>query len=94
MAPVRRYDRGPSRQGIEDLPSGPGIIGEIAPRHISVMGSITAAGRFIRKTVPEIVEVSERVGVSRALGVPWPLGFAMGEPNNAELQRAVLVWTD
>lgn len=26
----------------------------------------------------------------RALDVPWPLGFTMGEPNNPELQRAVL----
>ena len=38
-----------------------------------------------------VAEVSQTVGVPRALDVPWPLGFIMGEPNNAELQRAVLV---
>jgi len=37
-----------------------------------------------------VAEVSEIVGVPRALDVPWPLGFTMGEPNNPELQRAVL----
>ena len=30
------------------------------------------------------------MGVPRALDVPWPLGFTMGEPNNPELQRKVL----
>lgn len=37
-----------------------------------------------------VAEVSEKVGVPRALDVPWPLGFTMGEPNNPALQRAVL----
>lgn len=37
-----------------------------------------------------VAEVSQKVGVPRALDVPWPLGFTMGEPNNAELQREVL----
>jgi hypothetical protein len=30
------------------------------------------------------------MGVPRALDVPWPLGFTMGEPNNPGLQHAVL----
>jgi len=37
-----------------------------------------------------VAEVSRKVGVPRALDVPWPLGFTMGEPNNPALQRAVL----
>jgi hypothetical protein len=37
-----------------------------------------------------VAEVSEKVGVPRAIDIPWPLGFTMGEPNNAALQRAVL----
>jgi hypothetical protein len=37
-----------------------------------------------------VAEVSRKVGVPRALDVPWPLGFTLGEPNNPELQRAVL----
>jgi len=47
-----------------------GVIGEVAPRHISVMGSVTAPGRFIRKTVPEIVEALTADGVDIALMVP------------------------
>jgi D-proline reductase (dithiol) PrdB len=46
------------------------VIGEAAPRHISVMGSITAPGRFIRKTVPEIVEALTDDNVDVALMVP------------------------
>ncbi len=47
-----------------------GVIGDVAPRHISVMGSVTAPGRFIRKTVPEIVGVLIADGVDIALMVP------------------------
>ena len=55
-----------------------------------VQGALETAG--ITTTGPTCVaEVSEIVGVPRALDVPWPLGFTMGEPDNAELQRAVLV---
>ena len=47
-----------------------GAIGEVAPRHASVMGSITAPGRFIRQTVPEIVETLGYDHVDIALMVP------------------------
>lgn len=47
-----------------------GVIGEVAPRHISIMGSITATGRFTRKTVPEIVGVMTADEVDIALMVP------------------------
>jgi len=47
-----------------------GVIGEVAPRHISVMGSITAPGRFIRQTMPEIVEALTADEVDVALMVP------------------------
>jgi D-proline reductase (dithiol) PrdB len=47
-----------------------GFIGEVAPRHVSVMGSVVAPGRFIRKTVPEIVEILTNDGVDVALMVP------------------------
>jgi D-proline reductase (dithiol) PrdB len=54
---------------LRELQTG-GVIGEVAPRHVSVMGSITAPGRFTRRTVPKIVEmlVTDRVDV--ALMVP------------------------
>ena len=47
-----------------------GVIGEVARRHISVMGSITAPGRFIRKTVPEIVAALTADEVDIAVMVP------------------------
>lgn len=45
-------------------------IGSVAPRHFSVMGSITAPGRFVKTTVPEVADrlVSDEVDV--ALLVP------------------------
>ena len=47
-----------------------GIIGEVAPRHVSVMGSITAPARFQRDTVPEIVAALRGDHVDVALLVP------------------------
>jgi len=47
-----------------------GFISEVAPRHISVMGSITAPGRFIRRTVPEIVAALTADEVDVAVMVP------------------------
>lgn len=47
-----------------------GAIGEVAPRHASVMGSITAPGRFTRDTVPEIVRALTADDVDVALLVP------------------------
>ncbi len=35
-------------------------------------------------------EVTATVRAPRALEVPWPLGFPLGEPGDAELQREVL----
>ena len=35
-------------------------------------------------------EITAKVGVPRALAVPWPLGFPLGEPDDPDLQRAVL----
>jgi D-proline reductase (dithiol) PrdB len=47
-----------------------GVIGSAAPRHISIMGSIIAPGRFIRTTVPEIVGALTADEVDVALMVP------------------------
>jgi D-proline reductase (dithiol) PrdB len=47
-----------------------GTIGEVAPSHASVMGSITAPGRFQRDTIPEIVEAMTGDHVDVALLVP------------------------
>jgi D-proline reductase (dithiol) PrdB len=47
-----------------------GEIGTVAPRHFSVMGSITAPGRFVKQTLPVIANllVDDRVDI--ALMVP------------------------
>jgi D-proline reductase (dithiol) PrdB len=47
-----------------------GIIGEVAPRHISVMGSITAPRRFIRQTLPAVADILIEDRVDIALMVP------------------------
>jgi D-proline reductase (dithiol) PrdB len=45
-------------------------IGEVAPRHISLMGSISAPGRFLKQTVPAIADVLVADQVDVALLVP------------------------
>jgi D-proline reductase (dithiol) PrdB len=47
-----------------------GVLGAAAPRHISVMGSITAPGRFTRKTLPEVAGIFVEDQVDVALMVP------------------------
>jgi len=47
-----------------------GRIGSLSERHISVMGSITAPGRFVRDHIPQIAEVFVREEVDIALLVP------------------------
>jgi len=47
-----------------------GQIGSVAPRHISLMGSITAPGRLVKRSLPEVADllVSDQVDV--ALMIP------------------------
>jgi D-proline reductase (dithiol) PrdB len=40
-----------------------GVIGKVAPRHISFQGSITAPGRLTKKTAPEVAEILADDGV-------------------------------
>jgi len=47
-----------------------GEIGEVAPRHVSLMGSITAPGRLVRKTLPAVVDQLSADKVDLALLVP------------------------
>ena len=47
-----------------------GEIGAAAPRHISLMGSITAPGRLLRDTAPRVVELLCQDRVDVALLVP------------------------
>ncbi len=45
-------------------------IGEVAPRHLSFMGSITAPGRLVQRSAPEAAELLVRDEVDVALLVP------------------------
>jgi len=47
-----------------------GEIASVAPRHISLMGSITAPGRLIRKTLPVVGDLLVEDNVDVALMVP------------------------
>jgi D-proline reductase (dithiol) PrdB len=47
-----------------------GEIGEVAPRHLSFMGSITAPGRLTARTAPEAAELLVQDQVDIALLVP------------------------
>ena len=46
------------------------VIGEVAPRHLSFMGSITAPGRLVRDTAPSAATVLQEDAVDVALLVP------------------------
>jgi len=41
-------------------------------------------------SITMLPEITAKIGVPRALQVPFPLGFPFGEANNSELQRRVL----
>lgn len=47
-----------------------GEIGDVAPRHLSFMGSITAPGRLARRTAPEAARLLVEDGVDVALLFP------------------------
>jgi len=47
-----------------------GIVGSVAPRHLSFMGSLTAPGRLVKIAAPEAAEILVDDGVDAALLVP------------------------
>lgn len=47
-----------------------GTIGEVAPRHISFQGSITAPGRLVSRTAPEIADILEHDRVDGVILTP------------------------
>ena len=47
-----------------------GVIGEVAPRHFSVMGSIAAPGRLIAQTAPEVARALRDDAVDAVLLTP------------------------
>jgi D-proline reductase (dithiol) PrdB len=113
-----------------------GVIGEPAPRHFSIMGSIIAPAKLISDSGPQIahklredrvdgvllapvcpfchqaagllqsiiekkgiptvsisllMEVTKRVEPPRVLVVDRPLGYPLGEPNNPDLQKRIML---
>jgi D-proline reductase (dithiol) PrdB len=47
-----------------------GVIGSVAPRHFSFMGSIAAPGRLIHDTAPEVAHMLVKDGVDAVLLTP------------------------
>jgi D-proline reductase (dithiol) PrdB len=47
-----------------------GQVGEVAPRHLSFMGSITAPGRLVKRTAPQAARLLVEDEVDIALLVP------------------------
>jgi hypothetical protein len=45
---------------------------------------------IVTASITLLPEITHRVGVPRALELPYPLGFPLGEAHAPELQRAVL----
>lgn len=41
-------------------------------------------------SVTLLASITQKIRPPRALAVPWALGFPLGEPHNATLQRQVL----
>lgn len=56
---------------------------ELIQRAIEYAGMSTVSLSVLR-------EITEKVRPSRALFVPYPLGYPLGEPNNAELQTRII----
>lgn len=47
-----------------------GVIGSVAPRHFSLMGSIAAPGRLIAQTAPEVAQILREDDVDAVLLTP------------------------
>jgi len=45
----------------------------------------------VTASVTMLPEITAAVRAPRALSVPWPLGFPLGAPGDAPLQREVLL---
>ncbi len=41
-------------------------------------------------SITMLPEITRKVGVPRALEVPYPLGYPFGQPHNPDLQRRIL----
>ena len=52
-------------------------------RHIEYAGITTVSISLLR-------EITEKTRPPRALFVPFPLGYPLGEPNNPELQTRII----
>jgi len=45
----------------------------------------------VTASITMLPEITRKIRVPRTLEVPWPLGFPLGEPDDPDLQRHVLV---
>jgi len=55
------------------------------------LAQATIEGRGIpTASITMLAKITEKIRPPRALAVPYPLGFPLGEANNRELQTAIL----
>ena len=54
-----------------------------------VQGELERRG-IVTVSVTMLPEITSRIGVPRAVEVPFPLGFPLGEADNPRLQRSVI----
>jgi len=45
---------------------------------------------IVTASITMLPEITAKIGVPRALEVPFPLGYPLGLPNQPEMQRAIL----
>jgi hypothetical protein len=54
-----------------------------------VQGGLERVG-ITTASITMLPEISAKIGVPRALEVPYPLGYPLGKPNAPQLQRQIL----
>jgi len=58
---------------------------------VGLVHSIIEKAGIATVSVTLLTEVTERVAPPRALAVDRPLGYPLGEPNNPDLQRRIIL---
>jgi D-proline reductase (dithiol) PrdB len=58
---------------------------------VGLVQSIIEKSGIATVSVTVLTEITERVRPPRALAVDRPLGYPLGEPNNPELQKRIMI---
>jgi hypothetical protein len=58
---------------------------------VGLLQSVIEKSAIPTVSITLLVEVAERVGPPRALAVDRPLGYPLGEPDNPDLQKRIML---